>query len=189
MYEITFIAKNEKDVIVRKTVEMFGGKVLNSYSLGRKKLSYKIKKQTAGFYEVITFEIKSDKLPELEKKLLLEPEILRFLVAKKLPARHVVLKKKEKETIKAENIQMIDSKKKAEIKPEPKKEMIEEKKKTVEIEAPVKDEAIAEAEEKTQFVKKTVKPPAPQPKVKEMEATEEERLEALEEKLSELLKE
>src|SRR3990167_6595197 len=71
--------KDEKEAPVKKEIETLGGKVLGVNSLGQKQFVYPIKKETAGFYTVINFEIEPTKVLELNQKLGLKTEILRHL--------------------------------------------------------------------------------------------------------------
>lgn len=80
-YEITFITKEDlKEPIVKKTVEALGGRILSEVKLGQKNFVYPIRKEKSGFYTSLVFEIDPLKVQDLNKKLLLEEEILRFLI-------------------------------------------------------------------------------------------------------------
>ena len=59
------------------------GKILSTENLGKKKLAYPIKKIKTGYYLLSRFELPPLKLKELEKKIKLTSEILRFLILKK----------------------------------------------------------------------------------------------------------
>ena len=47
---------------------------------GRRQLSYPIKKKTSGFYVVVQFTSPAEALPEFERLLKLDEEVLRYLV-------------------------------------------------------------------------------------------------------------
>jgi len=80
-YEITFITKEDlKESIVKKTVEALGGQILSEVKLGQKNFVYPIKKEKSGFYTSLVFALDSLKVTDLNRKLLLEEEILRFLI-------------------------------------------------------------------------------------------------------------
>lgn len=79
-YEITFISKVESDSGVEKLIESLGGKVSSFKDLGRKNFTYSIQKQTAGFYFTVRFNFSSLDIANLNKKLLQNTEILRFLI-------------------------------------------------------------------------------------------------------------
>ena len=186
-YEITFITKEEKDdTIVKDLITSLDGKILSSSSLGEKQLAYKIKHENRGFYATFIFELSPEKILELNKKLSLKEEVLRFLIIT-AKAAHIELLKPEKA------IKEIEA-----VKPE---EMLE---------APVEKEEITKPAKiitKKEIIKPIVKPvakpiekpvekPVEKPKVtKEVteiekeETDEEDRLKALDKKLDELLKE
>mgnify|MGYP005847518073 CR=1 FL=1 len=197
-YEITIITReDEKEKPVKKEIESLGGRVLEANSIGQRQLVFPIKKEVAGYYTVVIFELEPTKILELNKKLGLSPEILRHLILVAKAAKIEAPKEKaavskeekveEKEVIptlppegagkeKPEVIEKVEEAKKAEEKP---------------IEKP-------EAKEKTtkKPIKKTKEKPEAGPKVspatKEIETEEisaDERLKALDKKLDELLKE
>ena len=49
MYEITFITKEEQNNDVIDAVKKFEGKIIEEQKLGRKKFTFPIKKEEAGF--------------------------------------------------------------------------------------------------------------------------------------------
>ena len=187
-YEITIITKEDtKGAPVKKEIEGLGGKVLSVNSLGQRQLIYPIKKETAGFYTVINFEIEPTKVLELNQKLGLKPEILRhlILVAKAIkiaapkPADARATAGREKEIV-------IE-------KPEIK---IPETKTEAKIEKVTEKQMPALPAGKPKPAKKIIapKPEAPKvtkevAKIEEEETSTEERLKALDKKLDELLKE
>jgi len=87
-YEITFITRENPDDKLFKTVlENAGGRILNASSIGEHQFVYPIKKETRGVYTTILFELEPEKLSDLNRKMSLNEEILRFLiVAKKASA-------------------------------------------------------------------------------------------------------
>ncbi len=60
----------------------FGAQVESQEELGLRKLAYKIKQEKQGFYVCVVFEMAKKMLPQLNAKLGLLPEVLRFLVIK-----------------------------------------------------------------------------------------------------------
>jgi len=123
-YEITFITKEPfdtapsiklgtsqgkdlKETPVKKEIEALGGKILNVSSIGQKNFTYPIKKEKAGFYTTVMFEIDPQKLMDLNKTIGLKEEILRHLIilykaakvgvpkAPKMPAPEKMLPKEE----------------------------------------------------------------------------------------------
>jgi len=57
-----------------------GGEVTAVDTWGRRQLAYPISKKTAGFYVVVQFRAEADALPEFERLLKLDDELLRYLV-------------------------------------------------------------------------------------------------------------
>ncbi|MBM2821038.1 MAG: ribosomal protein, partial [Candidatus Berkelbacteria bacterium] len=132
-YEITIITKepfdtahgkDTKDTPVKKEIESLGGKILNVQSLGQKQMAYQIKKETAGFYTVITLEIDPTKVLELNKKFGLKQEILRHLILVAKAAKTEVPRVR-KEVVETKTITPeVEEKPKEEI-PEPLQEPVE----------------------------------------------------------------
>lgn len=92
-YELSFIINSMIPETEHKAVQenilgyiaKINGKISREpYSIGRKKLTYPIKKQKHGFYVFLEFEL-DDKsgLKELDKQLRLNDSILRHLIIKK----------------------------------------------------------------------------------------------------------
>lgn|GEM_PF-1291471 len=215
-YELTVICRDENDETAKKLIEKADGKILNVTDLGRKKFAYNIKKDSAGFYISYFFEMEPQNLLEIDKKLRLEPSIIRFLLISKKVAKEEVVKPRveKKHVVEAEGEKIT--------KDEPKDEMQEEAKiKTSKVEDKKLDDKETEVSKNLEKSAKTkravisnekveeskeviVKKPVAQTKKdevmveskekleteseKEFEATEKERLKALEEKLSQLLK-
>lgn len=175
MYEITYISKNEQEPVVKNLLKEMQAKIISEEDLGRKRFTYPIGKEQAGFYTTIIFEIDNNKLAKFSQKLKMEDGILRYLIVKKIDVSKTI------ET--------------------PKKEVVSEKVITetelpaVEIPKKAKAEKTAKVIEKKPKKKTSVvKVPkiekvAPQKEEKEVTVTEEDRLKKLDEKLDELLKE
>lgn len=79
IYEITFITKEDKPESINKTIGEMGGKIDLTKSLGRKKFTYPIKHETAGFYCTVLFELEGNKLSELDKELRMNQDVLRYI--------------------------------------------------------------------------------------------------------------
>jgi small subunit ribosomal protein S6 len=87
-YEITFVVSESytedraadiaKDV--KKLIETHGGKVEKEVFWGKRKLIYKIAKNSFGYYYVFIFNIESEKANKLNKELNLNEKILRYLI-------------------------------------------------------------------------------------------------------------
>lgn len=185
MYEITFIAKNEENSSVKKTIGNLNGKIISESSLGRKRFAYPIKKEDSGYYTTYIFEIDPDKMIELNKELQLKEDVLRYLI---------LGKKIIKEIPKVENVKDTEFEKnkkvELEIKNIEKEEKVSDEKitaKSKKIDKIKKEETpLKKADEvaKQEIKKPEVKVVAPEKQMPD----EEERLKKLEEKLNELLK-
>ncbi len=57
-----------------------GGEITARDDWGRRQLAYPIKKQTSGHYVVVQFNAAAESLPEFERLLKLDEELLRYLV-------------------------------------------------------------------------------------------------------------
>jgi len=89
-YEINFLVLQSKTVElpalrlkVKELISSLGGKVTEEKEYAKRKLAYKIKKESYGFHTVLRFEMEDrDKLAEMKKALNLEEKISRYLVVK-----------------------------------------------------------------------------------------------------------
>lgn len=87
-YELLTIIKPNMDTeevnkIIEKfeeTIQNYGGKVLNTDKVGRKKLSYEIQKFRDGFFCVQRIELDEAKVAELKRQLKLSDNVLRFML-------------------------------------------------------------------------------------------------------------
>lgn len=179
-YELTIITgEDKKDSAVKKEIESLGGKITDVQSLGQKQLAYPIKKETAGFYTAVSFEMAPEKILEFNRKLGLNNEIIRHLIitAKAVqtePEKEKIIEKPKVKTTEIVEKPLAIEKEPADVLAlvdKPEKEIIEAPKIT---KKPIKKEKTAE---------KTQEKPA------EETASAEDRLKALDEKLKELLKE
>jgi small subunit ribosomal protein S6 len=90
-YELTLVldpdltSENQKKLTekIKKTIEELKGKVEKFDEWGRKELAYPIKKKKMGFYLLWEIKLPEKAPPELNKKLKLEEEVIRFLLVKK----------------------------------------------------------------------------------------------------------
>ncbi len=193
-YEITIITKENPagGGPVKKEIESLDGKVLDANTIGQRKLIFPIKKETAGYYTVVNFEISPEKVLELNKKLSLKSEILRYLILTAEAAKTAAPKvaKKAEKSIEPEIIAQPIEESKEEITEKPKEEKAVEK--PIEISpAAVEPKQEKKAAKKPVTVKAPEKPKA-SPAATEIEKEEmsaDERLKALDKKLDELLKE
>ncbi len=89
-YEVMFIVKstNESNDIKKYAEEMKSivtenkGKVVEFNELGEKKLAYPIKKEINGYYYVMIIEAGTEAISELDRKALINENILRHLIIK-----------------------------------------------------------------------------------------------------------
>jgi small subunit ribosomal protein S6 len=187
LYEITFLAKEETDPGVRAILEEAGAAIQSENPLGRKRLAYPINKETQAVYTSYVFDVPSDALNDINRRLRLNNQVMRYL----LVTKDIV--KVDKEVSKAVREAIAAAEKledtpaptivtEAKVEETPAAEVVAEA-----IEAAVAEEPVAEA------VKSAETKPARKPRAKKApetgaEATEEERLKALEEKLGDILK-
>ncbi len=90
-YELFYIVSvkltgDEQKVLLDKIsglVSVMGMTVTANKEVGRRKLSYPIKKEIQGNYFLMEFDGEQSKLKKLERELRLIPDILRFLLLKK----------------------------------------------------------------------------------------------------------
>lgn len=65
---------------LQEMITSFGGKVLEQNFWGRRKLSYEIKHDTEGYYDVIVFELEPSAVTKFKGKLNLLSGLVRYLV-------------------------------------------------------------------------------------------------------------
>jgi small subunit ribosomal protein S6 len=198
-YEITIITKEDlKEDVVKKEIESLGGKIIKSDALGQKQLAFPIKKETAGYYTAVIFEMEPEKLLDLNRKLSLKNEIIRHLIiisrVDRIAAQEQARpEKKETEEVAEAAVEAPEEK----VAEEP---VVEEKpakpaKKPVAIEKAPEAEIVEVPTEKPKEVKKPARKASgksakdAEADAKEPEVSTEERLKALDQKLDELLKE
>ncbi|MFA5392378.1 MAG: 30S ribosomal protein S6 [Candidatus Paceibacterota bacterium] len=89
-YELLFwltsnLNESEAEVVfneITKKIESFGGQIINTQIPQLKPLSYKIKKETNGYFGFIHFSGGEDKLSDLQKETQLNDKILRFVITR-----------------------------------------------------------------------------------------------------------
>lgn len=81
---------------VKKLIIDSKGEVTEVEEWGKKTLQYQIKKQSSGNYYLIKFEADQKVIPTLNKKLMQQDNLLRFIVVKKEVAKKVKAKKEPK---------------------------------------------------------------------------------------------
>lgn len=89
-YEVLFIINSaledeKKEAVIEMVKETISadGEVENADVWGNKKLAYPIKKKTEGFYVLITFKAGKDLPKELDRKLRISDDVLRYLIVNK----------------------------------------------------------------------------------------------------------
>ena len=88
MYEVVYIFNttvaeeqiNEKLERYNTLITEPGGEVTATDHWGRRQLAYPIRKQNAGYYVVSQFEAPATALPEFERLLKLDEDLLRYMV-------------------------------------------------------------------------------------------------------------
>ena len=79
------IADEERAAVVDKCkalIERFGGTITNVDDWGKKRLAYEIQKMKEGFYYFIQFEAESSAPAEIESRIRIMDNVLRYLVVK-----------------------------------------------------------------------------------------------------------
>ena len=79
------IEDEERAAVVGKCkalIERFGGTITNVDDWGKKRLAYEIQKMKEGFYYFIQFEAESSAPAEIESRIRIMDNVLRYLVVK-----------------------------------------------------------------------------------------------------------
>lgn len=87
-YEITFIVTENvtedkaKEIAggVRKLFESHGAKIEKDFYWGKRKLIYKISKNTFGYYFVLIFDLDSNQLKPINQELRMNEKVIRYLI-------------------------------------------------------------------------------------------------------------
>ena len=90
-YELTLVVNakiedDERAAAVEKAKEIitrFGGTVTEVEDAGKKRLAYEIQKMKEGFYYFIQFEAESSAPAEIESRIRIMDNVLRYLVVRK----------------------------------------------------------------------------------------------------------
>ena len=126
-YELTYLissilTEEEAKVLQSKIGELVvneGGLIKDSPMPIRKKLAYPINKEVQAYLAVIDFQLKPEKLANLEKALKAETQILRYLLLIKKPFREMkrsrlVMEPKVKKTKEEKRVELNEIEKKLE---------------------------------------------------------------------------
>ena len=79
------IEDDERAAVVNKAkgyIERFGGKITNVDEAGKKKLAYDIQKMSEAFYYFIQFEAEATAPAEIENRVRIMDNVLRFLIVR-----------------------------------------------------------------------------------------------------------
>lgn len=79
------VEDEERAAVVDKCkalIERFGGTITNVDDWGKKRLAYEIQKMKEGFYYFIQFEAESSAPAEIESRIRIMDNVLRYLVVK-----------------------------------------------------------------------------------------------------------
>ncbi len=106
-------AQNSIIDLVKKYIEENQGKVLFVEKWGKRSLQYKIKHFTEAYYNIIYFNINSKFLSEMERRLRLKEEVLRYMIIRMIKSQIEKIKNK------AESYHLIQSKEEQIIESEP----------------------------------------------------------------------
>lgn len=89
-YELAVIVKPSLDEealkaeldSIKELIERFGGTIEKIDDWGKRKLAYEIQKVNEGFYSFITFDSNSDTPNEIESRMRIKENVLRYLVVR-----------------------------------------------------------------------------------------------------------
>jgi len=129
-YELTFIIpgslpEDEHPKIIDKInslLQQNEAQITSQEDMGKKKFTYPIKHLRHGFYKTMTFDLEPQKLKEIEKELMLDQNILRFLTIKSHQKTKEDIAKEEKVKAKRVKEKIAERTKQVEEKKEEKKE-------------------------------------------------------------------
>lgn len=89
-YELTVVLSASLDEEARSAamekvqgyITRFGGNVLEAKALEKRTLAYEIQKMTEAFYSLITFEAPLDAPAQIENRVRIMEQVVRFLIVK-----------------------------------------------------------------------------------------------------------
>ncbi len=67
---------------IKEIIERFGGTIEKVDDWGKRRLAYEIQKVNEGFYSFITFDSNSDTPNEIESRMRIKENVLRYLVVR-----------------------------------------------------------------------------------------------------------
>ena len=65
---------------VEDTIKKVGGRVESAQNMGRRRLAYRISRQTEGYYHLLRFQAPTEQIGELKRLLRLNESIVRFMI-------------------------------------------------------------------------------------------------------------
>lgn len=68
---------------IEKLIKILKGKITKFDDWGEKRLAYEIKKNTSGTFLHFQIELETGSAPEIDKKLRLDEEVIRYLLVKR----------------------------------------------------------------------------------------------------------
>ena len=90
-YELTFVVNakiedDERASVVYKCkalIERFGGTITNVDEWGKRRLAYEIQKMKEGFYYIVQFDAPTTAPAEIESRIRIMDNVMRYLVVKR----------------------------------------------------------------------------------------------------------
>ena len=90
-YELTFVVNakiedDERAAVVDKCkalIERFGGTITNVAEWGKRRLAYEIQKMKEGFYYIVQFDAPTTAPAEIESRIRIMDNVMRYLVVKR----------------------------------------------------------------------------------------------------------
>ena len=90
-YELTFVVNakiedDERAAVVDKCkalIERFGGTITNVNEWGKRRLAYEIQKMKEGFYYIVQFDAPTTAPAEIESRIRIMDNVMRYLVVKR----------------------------------------------------------------------------------------------------------
>ena len=90
-YELTFVVNakiedDERAAVVDKCkalLERFGGTITNVDEWGKRRLAYEIQKMKEGFYYIVQFDAPTTAPAEIESRIRIMDNVMRYLVVKR----------------------------------------------------------------------------------------------------------
>lgn len=82
-YELTIILKKEDSKVLAELLAKIGAKVVSKKDAEKRSLAYEIAKTKEAFYAFFEISLKPEGVAELEQKLKLQDNVLRYLIVKK----------------------------------------------------------------------------------------------------------